>query len=109
MAAPTAGALTTAGYVQVGTTGVYNKTFGSVVVSFSIPQSSGSFVSVTPTGDVSAADLASVQASFAVLGIPQPGQVVPGASGVITPFAPPVMPPVNWLAVNGTTYWGMSF
>jgi len=109
LAAPSSAALTTAGYAQVGSTGVWNKTFGSIVVSFAIAQgASGSYVTITPTGDVVAADMASALASVASLGYPQIGCQTPSASGVVTPFAVPVCPPVNFEAANGLQSFGMS-
>ena len=109
MAAPTSGALTTAGYTQVGSTGVWNKTFGTIVVSFSIAQGpSGSSLLITPNGDVTAADMQSVFASLSSLGYPQIGQQVANPSGVVTPLSVPVAPPVNFESANGLQSWGMS-
>jgi hypothetical protein len=64
---PTAGALTGAGYTL--TAGVYSKTFGTFTVNFIISdEPSGGTLTVIPNGDVSAADIASVQASLGSLG-----------------------------------------
>lgn len=106
MAAPSSGALTTAGYTQVGTTGVWNRTFGTIVVSFSIAQgASGSFLTVTPTGDVTAADQVSVENSLASLGVIGTGQA--WYVGLTSP-AVATVPPVNFMAQNGLQSFGMS-
>jgi hypothetical protein len=112
MTAPTSGALTTAGYTQVGTTGVWNKTFGTAVVTFSIAQgASGSSLTVTPTGDVSAADFDSVVNSLASLGIPGFFRGIGGndGAGIVTgnPIPAPTIP-VNLLAQSGLQSFGMS-
>lgn len=106
MAAPSSGSLTGAGYTQVGTTGVYNKTFGTIVVSFNIAQpNSGSSVTVTPTGDVTAADAASVIASLSSLGISTLSQAA--YAGMTSPTQAGTVNPVNLLSVNGLQSWGM--
>lgn len=70
MAAPTppiAGALTGAGYAL--SNGVYSKTFGTFTVNFTISdEPSGGVLTVIPNGDVTAADIASVQASLVGFG-----------------------------------------
>jgi len=67
MAAPSSAALTTAGYTL--SNGVYSKTFGSIVVSFTIStEPSGGLLSVSTNGDTSTTDSANVQASLASLG-----------------------------------------
>jgi hypothetical protein len=64
---PTSGQLTTAGYTLAN--GAYSRTWGTFVVSFVIStEPSGGTLTCTPTGDVSAADIASVIASLASLG-----------------------------------------
>jgi hypothetical protein len=105
LAAPSSGALTGAGYVQVGTTGVYNKTFGTAVVSFNIAQPlSGASLTITPTGDVTAADFTSIVNSLASLGV----NVVTQAPYVgMTSPAVGTVPPVNLLAFNGLQSFGM--
>jgi hypothetical protein len=64
---PTAGALTGAGYTL--TAGVYSKTFGTFTVNFNISQEpGGGLLTVVPNGDISAADIASVNVSLGSLG-----------------------------------------
>jgi hypothetical protein len=67
MAAPAAATLTGAGYTL--TNGVYTKTFGSIVVNFTLYENGNGTLAILPSGDVSAADIASVQASLSAVGI----------------------------------------
>lgn len=72
MAAPTSTQLTSAGYSL--SNGAYSKTFGSIVVSFTISDEPGSgLLAVNLNGDTSASDAANAAASLATLGYPTGG------------------------------------
>jgi hypothetical protein len=68
MAAPSSGALTTAGYTLAS--GVYGQTFGSIVVSFNISDEPDSgFFTINPNGaPIAVTDVANVVASLTALG-----------------------------------------
>ena len=109
MAAPTppvAGALTGAGYTLAN--GVYSKSFGSIVVTFNIGSEPGTgTMSIATNGDVSATDIANVQASLAGFGYAnnffQNGLYQVVGSGQAGAF-----PAVNVGGAGGCTYYGQT-
>jgi hypothetical protein len=90
LAAPNSTALTSAGYTL--SSGAYSKTFGSIVVSFTISDEPDSgLLAVNLNGDVSATDAANAAVSLASLGYPVNG----GANFFLS-------------GLNGMTYYGQS-
>jgi hypothetical protein len=72
VAAPSAGALTTAGYTQ-SPTGVWTNTFGTISVVFNLNAAgglSGGVLTVTPSGDNLGSDIQNAQNSLVSLGYP---------------------------------------
>lgn len=70
MAAPSGAALLTAGYTQ-SPTGVYTQTFGSISVVFDLRgEPDMGLLTVTPSGDVSGADVTNAANSLSALGYP---------------------------------------
>lgn len=72
MAAPSGGALTTAGYTQ-SPAGVWTNTFGSIVVVFNLNAAggfSGGVLTVTPGSDNLGSDIQNAQNSLVGLGYP---------------------------------------
>lgn len=77
--APSAGALTTAGYTQ-SPTGVWTQTFGSIVVVFNlVDEPDSGYLTVTPTGDDLASDVTNASNSLSALGYPALAANVPVA------------------------------
>lgn len=99
MAAPAAATLTGAGYTL--TNGVYTKTFGTIVVNFTLYENGSGTLAVLPGADVSAADIASVEASLAAVGIST-------INVLNTTLGVPVVQAVNFSAAGGTQSFGMS-
>jgi hypothetical protein len=80
VAAPSNGALTAAGYTQAPT-GLWTNTFGAITVVFDLRgEPDMGLLTVTPSGDVAAADITSASNSLSGLGYPLLAASAPGGN-----------------------------